>query len=168
MSSGATSWALFKLLADVTGPGPVWAKKCNIQGEILDETWGQVYNWEALLDNAGAGYIGLFVLVDTLWVLDNGPCIPERDVGEGAITPGDPPEGTVGSAYTFTVDGAALSTDMAATGLPPGLSIAGSTGVISGTPTEAGTFGVVVTAETESGDGGTITTAFQIGIVEES
>jgi endo-1,4-beta-xylanase len=68
--------------------------------------------------------------------------------------------GTVGTAASTQIQasdsgGAALT--YSATGLPAGLSINSSTGVISGTPTAAGTSTVTVTATDSTGASGTTT-----------
>jgi hypothetical protein len=62
-------------------------------------------------------------------------------------TPPDLPSGTVGAAYSqpLAASGGTLPYTWAATGLPAGLSIAPSTGVISGTPTASGAFTPQVT-----------------------
>jgi endo-1,4-beta-xylanase len=66
--------------------------------------------------------------------------------------------GTVGTAATMTVhatdSGSGQTLTYSATGLPPGLSLASGSGVISGTPTTAGTYNVTVTATDGTGASG--------------
>jgi autotransporter-associated beta strand protein len=61
--------------------------------------------------------------------------------------------GTVGSAFSFTITATGTPTSYAASPLPAGLSIAASTGVISGTPTAAGSTAVTLGATNASGTG---------------
>lgn len=87
--------------------------------------------------------------------------------GEGNLKLGEPapavvpsittdtlPNGKVGEAYRFTLaaSGDAPITWNVERGLPTGLSLDSSTGVISGTPTIAGTFAVIVRAANSGGD----------------
>ena len=59
--------------------------------------------------------------------------------------------GNSGTPFSFTVTATQSPTSFAASGLPPGLSINSSTGLISGTPTGVGTYNVTVTVSNSSG-----------------
>lgn len=63
------------------------------------------------------------------------------------ITSGAPTTATAGQPYSYTVTASGTpSPTFTATGLPAGLTLNGTTGVISGTPTASGTSTVTVTA----------------------
>lgn len=59
--------------------------------------------------------------------------------------------GNATQAFTFNVTASDFPTSYAATGLPPGLTINTTTGVISGTPTTPGVYNVMLTATNGSG-----------------
>jgi hypothetical protein len=58
---------------------------------------------------------------------------------------------TRGQAFTYTVVASNTPGSFTATGLPPGLAINGTTGVISGTPTATGTSDIAITATNSKG-----------------
>ena len=70
-----------------------------------------------------------------------------------AITSPAPPTGTVGTAYTYQITASNDPTSFGASGLPPGLTIDPTTGIVSGPPTAAGSYGVVFFATTSAGTG---------------
>jgi uncharacterized delta-60 repeat protein len=68
-----------------------------------------------------------------------------------AITSANASSGSLGTPFSFAVAATKSPTFFFAAGLPPGLSINSSSGVISGTPTSAGTYTVTITAGNSSG-----------------
>ncbi|MBI3097825.1 MAG: putative Ig domain-containing protein, partial [Planctomycetes bacterium] len=99
-------------------------------------------------------------------VTDSGAPPGQHDETDAAITiatsnalqvsPGSPPNGVVGTSYSFTVPStggnAPVTWSVGAGSLPAGLTLAAATGVISGTPTASGgsAFTVAVTDSTPS------------------
>ena len=61
--------------------------------------------------------------------------------------------GTMGEAFTYTITASSNPTTFGATGLPSGLVLNTTSGVISGTPTGTGTSSVTITAINASGTG---------------
>jgi hypothetical protein len=66
--------------------------------------------------------------------------------------------GQVGVSFTYQITGTNTPTSFSATGLPAGLSVNTSTGLISGTPTAASTTNVTVGATNASGSGTALVT----------
>ena len=79
--------------------------------------------------------------------------IPWTLLIEASITPASLPNGQVGVAYSAQVAGhfGVAPYTWLASGLPPGVTLAGSTGALSGTPTTAGPFNITVTATDSTG-----------------
>ncbi|MGA2458162.1 MAG: putative Ig domain-containing protein [Terriglobales bacterium] len=69
------------------------------------------------------------------------------------ITSATTASGTVGSAFSYQITASKTPTSYGATGLPAGLSVSSTTGLISGTPTAAGTSTVTLSASNSGGAG---------------
>ncbi|MEW6156060.1 MAG: immunoglobulin domain-containing protein [Verrucomicrobiota bacterium] len=77
------------------------------------------------------------------------PQMPEPPVIGGTLSA----TGTVGTAFNYVIAASAAPTSYQADGLPFGLTIETSTGLIGGTPMEAGQFSVTLTARNGEGAG---------------
>ncbi|HTX39896.1 MAG TPA: putative Ig domain-containing protein [Bryobacteraceae bacterium] len=78
--------------------------------------------------------------------------------GPPVITSASTASGTVGSAFSYQITASNSPTNFGATGLPGGLSVNTSTGVISGTPSAAGTTPVTISATNSTGTGSALLT----------
>ncbi|MCJ1714764.1 ice-binding family protein [Microbacterium sp. M1A1_1b] len=88
------------------------------------------------------------VTLDTNTITASTGCPPTGTTSESpTITSGTPTTATAGTPYSFPVTATGTPTPTyTATGLPAGLTINGTTGVISGTPTTPGSSTVTITA----------------------
>ncbi len=78
--------------------------------------------------------------------------------GSPAITSAATASGTAGSAFLYTITATNTPTSFAASRLPAGLIVNGSTGAITGTPSAAGTSDAAITATNASGSSTTTIT----------
>ena len=67
------------------------------------------------------------------------------------ITSATSARGTLASAFSYVIAATGAPTSFSASGLPPGLSLGTSTGLISGSPTQAGSFSAQISATGPSG-----------------
>ena len=78
---------------------------------------------------------------------------PAGSGGAPVITSATSASGTVGTAFSYQIAATSNPTSFSATGLPAGLTVNSTTGLISGTPTAAGTSIVSLKASNSSGNG---------------
>ncbi|XVV00052.1 S8 family peptidase [Actinosynnema sp. CA-248983] len=106
------------------------------------------------ITNPGAGSPNRLLFVNT------GGSVP----GSPSVTPPGNQTGAVGTATSLQLkaSGGTPPYTWSATGLPPGLSIAPSTGLISGTPTTAGSYSVTATATDSASKSGSTTFTWTI------
>lgn len=69
------------------------------------------------------------------------------------ITSAASASGASGQAFSYQISASNFPSSFGATGLPPGLTVNSSTGVISGTPTALGTFNATISATNGAGTG---------------
>jgi len=79
-------------------------------------------------------------------------------VAQPVVTSATTASGKVGTAFSYQISATNTPTSYGATGLPAGLSVNGSTGLISGTPTATGSSTVTLSATNSKGTGYTTLT----------
>lgn len=99
---------------------------------------------DVLLGATNASGTGNATLVITIGAADAPPVITNTPLAAA---------GTVGSLFSYLITATGLPTSFSANPLPPGLVVAPSTGIISGTPTSPGTTNVLLGATNASGTG---------------
>lgn len=83
-------------------------------------------------------------------------CTKDRDFSASStpditITSSTSATGAIGSAFSYTISTSGTATSYSASGLPAGLTINTTTGVISGTPSNTGTYIIVISATNSTG-----------------
>jgi len=91
----------------------------------------------------------------TITISASGPAAP-------VITSSSSASGTVGSAFSYQITASNTPTSFGATGLPAGLTVNTSTGLISGTPSAGGTTSATISA-TNAGGTGSATLSITVG-----
>src|SRR6202522_4515655 len=86
-------------------------------------------------------------------VASNGVNFTVSPTAAPVITSATTASGTVGTAFSYQITATNTPTSYGATGLPAGLSVSSTSGLISGTPTAAGTSTVTLSAANASGTG---------------
>ena len=84
--------------------------------------------------------------IDNVRIINNSGATP-------VITSASSASGTAGAAFSYTITANNSPTSFNATGLPAGLSVDTTNGVISGTPTSAGTSSIALSATNAGGTG---------------
>ena len=76
---------------------------------------------------------------------------PVNNTDAFTITSSTTTNGTIGTAFSYTISTSVAATGYSASGLPAGLNINSTTGIISGTPANAGTYTINISATNASG-----------------
>ena len=118
-------------------------------------TSATVTSWSSssLSTSVPAGATTGNVMVTVGGVASNSVNFTVTAAGPPVITSGTTAGGTVGIAFSYQITATNSPTSYGATGLPGGLSVNTSSGLISGTPTAAGTSTVTLSATNGSGTG---------------
>ncbi|MEO7719183.1 MAG: putative Ig domain-containing protein [Capsulimonas sp.] len=125
--------------------GPGWLK---MSGNVLTGTPPSAATYQATLVAANGGGVGTEPITINATTTGSG--------GGGsspAITSASSASGTVGTTFSYQITASNSPTGYGASGLPAGLSVNTSTGLISGTPTASGGSSATVTATNASGSG---------------
>ena len=123
-------------------PGSGFATRSSFNGSLLEDTQAGSAGNYAATGSANSG-----------WTMQMIALKPAASVGKPVITSATTAGGTVGSAFSYQITASNSPTIYGATGLPAGLTVSSTTGLISGTPTAAGTSTVTLSATNAGGTG---------------
>src|SRR5262249_20439881 len=120
------------------------------------------YSVDADTDAERVGTLTIAGITFTVDQAVNSPCML-------AITSGNPPSGTLGQAYSFTITSNTPGTNftIASGSLPSGLTLS-TGGVISGVPSAVGTFGFTITAADGNGCTDSQTYTLNVGKADQT
>ena len=168
---GATAWSKTATSWN-TPPGgylnhyqpfaPWWLKLERVGSLISAYHSADGVNWTCLgvveMPFAGAPYVGLCASSHNTSVLSsstftNLSITNPSPAGSPVITSVTADSATIGVALNYTIIASGTPTSYHAAGLPLGLSVDSSSGIISGTPTTTGTYMVTLGATNSSGTG---------------
>jgi autotransporter-associated beta strand protein len=144
---------------------PWWLKLERINDRVFAYHSQDGVNWTCIgivvSSLSASPYVGLYTTSQNpsslvTAVFTNVSMTNSAPAGSPAITSATAATATVGSAFSYAITASASPASYSASGLPAGLSIDTSTGIISGTPTALGKYLVTVNATNAQGTGSAV------------
>ena len=101
----------------------------------------------------GVGFCGFLLAVILVLTCCGGGSTATDSITLPVITSSGTASGTIGSAFSYEITATNSPSNFGASGLPAGLTVNTTSGLISGTPTGAGSFNVMLSATNSMGTG---------------